>query len=272
MGRQSVVLHCRLIRTYVRACPNLGSLRGMTSERQVPIHILVQWEAHTHNTAPADLESLKVVDAATLLLYDILVDNKAAADMESVDGRRKMAIAHLSTIMLRTSRACMHVIATGYVQEAVSLKRRITEASHHTEKVRTDVSGEYAKQWLAGKASASSKLARSVGQSAHKWDFYSRGAHADARILPIQPEGEQVKVLLTPDRDQKAANALLTELAIELADQIAIIVRELRDTELVGQERERLDEINCHIKTLKEHWYLGVSEGLDKMARVRTKP
>ena len=236
------------------------------------IHVLVEWEAYMHDTAPPGLEALKVVDATTLLLYDVLVDNEAAADRGSADGRRKMAIAHLSTIMLRTSRACMHVISTGYVQEAVSLKRRITEAAHHTEKVRIDASGEYAKQWLAGKASASSRLARSVGQSARQWDFYSHGAHADARILPTQPEGEQVvKVLLTPDRDQQAANALLTELAIELADQVAIVARELRGTELVGRERERLDEINRHIELLEERWYLGVSEGLDEMARVRTE-
>ena len=224
-----------------------------------------------HDAAPADLEALGAVDAATLLLYDMLVDTEAAADMDSVDGRRKMALAHLSTIMLRTSRACMRVIGTGYVQEAVALKRRITEAAHHTEKLRTDAGGEYAKQWLAGKASASGKLARSVGQSERQWNFYSRGAHADARILPTEPRGEQVKVLLTPDRDRAAANALLTELAIELADQVGIVARELRDAALVGQEQRRLDGLNRQIEVLKERWYVGVSEGLDEMARIRTR-
>jgi hypothetical protein len=239
----------------------------------VPVHVLVQWEAHLHDNAPSDLEALPVADAASLLLYDTVVDNEAAADTTSSDGRRKMAIAHLSTIMLRTSRACMHVICTGYVQEAVALKRRITEAAHHTTKVRADSSGEYARQWLGGKASASSKLARSVGQSGRQWDFYSRGAHADARILPMQPEGEgeQVKILLTPDRDRKAANALLTELAMELTDQIVIAARELRGAGPEGSEKHRLDELNRNIALLRERWYVGVSEGLDEMGRTRTE-
>jgi hypothetical protein len=236
-------------------------------------HVLAQWEAHLHTNAPNDLEALQVSYGASLLLYDILVGNQAAADRESAHGRRKMAIAHLSTIMLRTSRACIRVIALGYVQEAVSLKRRITEAAHHTQKVLADASGEYSKQWLAGRTSASSKLARSVGQSSRQWDFYSQATHADARILPTQPEGEeQVMVLLTPDRDLKAANAFLTEIAIELADQIPIVARELQGNELSGHKRERLREINHGIEILTDRWYRGVSEGLDEMARNRAEP
>jgi len=211
---------------------------------------------------------------ATLLLYDVLVDNQAAGDRKSVDGRRKMAIAHLSTIMLRTSRACIRVVALGYVQEAVSLKRRVTEAAHRTQKVRADASGEYARQWLEGKAQpATSKLARSVGQSARQWDFYSRGAHADARILPTEPAGmEQVFVLLTPTRDAKAANAFLTEIAIEIADQIAAVAAELHGAALAGHKRERLDAINREIKIMAARHYYGVTEGLDQMARARSDP
>lgn len=235
--------------------------------------MLAQWEAHLHTNAPSDLQALQVAYGASLLLYDVLVGNEAAADRESAHGRRKMAIAHLSTIMLRTSRACMRVIALGYVQEAVSLKRRITEAAHHTQKVLADASGEYSKQWLAGRTSASSKLARSVGQSPRQWDFYSRGTHADARILPTQPEGgEQVMVLLTPDRDLKAANVLLTEIAIEVADQIPIVARELQGTELIGHKRERLDEIKRGIEVLMQRWYVGVAEGMDGVTRIRAEP
>ena len=235
--------------------------------------MLAQWEAHLYTNAPNDLQALQVSYGASLLLYDVLVGNEAAADSQSARGRRKMAIAHLSTIMLRTSRACIRVIALGYVQEAVSLKRRITEAAHHTQKVLADASGEYAKQWLAGRTSASGKLARSVGQSARQWDFYSTGTHADARILPTQPEGgEQVMVLLTPDRDLKAANAFLAEIAVELADQIPIVARELHGNELSGHQRERLAEINRGIEVITDRWYHGVSEGLDEMARKRAEP
>jgi hypothetical protein len=235
-------------------------------------HVLAQWEYHLSATAPIDLEGLQLAWGATLLLYDVLVGNVSAADGESTDGRRKMAIAHLSTMMLRTSRACLRVIALGYVQEAVALKRRITEAAHRTEKVRADASGEYAKQWLNGKPpAATSKLARSVGQSPRQWDFYSQGTHADARILPTQPEGQdKVLVLLTPNRNAKAANTLLTEIAIEVADQIPIVARELHDAELSGHKRERLDEINRRIEILAQRYYYGVSEGLNEMARTRS--
>ena len=151
--------------------------------------------------------------------------------------------------------------------------RRITEAAHRTEKVRADSSGEYARQWLDGKPpAASGKLARSVGQSERQWDFYSQGVHADARILPTKPEGPgQRLILLTPSRDIKAANAFLTEIAIEVADQIEVVALELYGAELSGHKRQRLDEINRAILKLSGRHYYGVSEGLDKMARARTK-
>jgi hypothetical protein len=237
-------------------------------------HVLAQWEQHLHAGASTELEALPVAYGATLLLYDVLVWNEAAQDGDTADGRRRTAIAHLSTMMLRTSRACIRVIALGYVQEAVALKRRITEAAHRTEKVRADAGGEYARQWLDGKAPpASRKLARSVGQSQRQWDFYSRGAHADARILPMQAEGQdQVLVLLTPNRDARAANAFLTEIAIEVTDQIAIVGPELHGSDLAGHKRERLDEINRALQPLTERYYYGVSEGLDKIARTRRGP
>lgn len=236
-------------------------------------HAVAQWEYYLHTTAPTELEALPVAWGATLLLYDVLVGNEASQDENTTDGRRKTAIAHLSTIMLRTSRACIRVIALGYVQESVALKRRITEAAHRTEKVHADSGGEYARRWLDGKPpAASGKLARSVGQSEHQWAFYSRAAHADARILPTKPEGRGNRlILLTPNRDAKAANAFLTEIAIEVADQIVIVARELHGSELSGHKRERLREINRDIQTMTTRYYYGVSEGLDRMARTRKR-
>src|SRR5579872_1587470 len=89
-----------------RAVPTLKAIYGS--------HVLAQWEQYLHTSAPTELEALPVAYGATLLLYDVLVWNEAAQDGDTADGRRKTAIAHLSTIMLRTSRACIRVIALGY--------------------------------------------------------------------------------------------------------------------------------------------------------------
>ncbi len=57
----------------------------------------------------------------------------------------------LSVVALRTARACMLVVATGYMPESHGLKRRLSEVHARAQAVGSDPSGQHARDWLDGR-------------------------------------------------------------------------------------------------------------------------
>jgi hypothetical protein len=236
------------------------------SRPREPLHVLMRYEISAQGAARQELEPLKVTHEASLFLYDVLIGTTGSSeDWDTLRGRQKIAVGMLSTIMLRSARACMSVIGFGYVPEAIALKRRITEAAWRTEKVRNDPSGEYARKWVKGESSTR-KLAQLGDEKL--WEIYSAGSHADARLLPVdfrtEDGGELLRIRLTPERDSSMANQILTELATELLDQAAIVAMWVRSLPFTETEQARFDRINADVAIQLDKWYSGASESVDR--------
>jgi hypothetical protein len=213
-------------------------------------------------SARRELEALKVAHDASLLLYDVLTPLEGpSADWTHPRGRQKIAVGFLSAIALRSSRAAMAIIGHGYVPEAIGLKRRIGEAAARTEKVLNDKSGEYARRWIEGQ-SPGGALARDP----LLWKAYSAGTHADIRMMGLEVDeidgATRLRVPVMPERQPDLANALLTEIAVEVLDQAAMAVEWVAEREFTAAERNRGDKIVAAIEPLRERYFDGAVESV----------
>lgn len=187
-------------------------------------------EAWLRATAPSQLEAIAIAKSATEALA---VSLQGASIPEAPDPAppsyyAKSALLLLCTLGLRTARAAILVIASGYEPEAHGLKRRLTEIHTRAQAIVDDTSGQHARQWLEGKGpSTPGKVAAKYG-TVELWDTYSASTHADARgmhwwLLVPTDNGDQKGVLVQPHRRPPFGNAILTEIAMETRDLVAVM-------------------------------------------------
>lgn len=152
----------------------------------------------------------------------------------------RSALLLLATMGLRTARAALIVIASGYEPEAHGLKRRLSEIHARAQALALDKSGEHARQWLDGAApSTPRKIAGRFG-GMELFDIYSASAHADARgihwWLMVPTEHDHRGILVQPHRRPTLSNGMLTEVAMECRDLVAAM-EVVRGGKLVGLEQ-----------------------------------
>lgn len=130
----------------------------------------------------------------------------------------------------------MATIAAGYEPEANGFKRTLTDAHSRACRIVADDSGEYARQWLAGRAG---KPAAAVAPWAPDglWEMLSHSSHADHRavenFLAISEPDGTVRFIAHPERRPELANPTLAVFAGETRDLANLIARE-RGLEVPG--------------------------------------
>lgn len=215
-------------------------------------------EARALRTANAELDALHVAQEAAVALVSVVDRFSIESDeYETVTGRQKLAAAILATMAFRTARACVLVIAAGYVPEAFGLKRRVSEARWRMEAILNDHSGESAKQFIESRSSPPRKLAGKTG-SLEVWDAYSWGTHVDLRVGPsftriMGPDGVTTGLPVASSRQAETANHMLVELAHELRNMAGTVAKVLRDGEL--GPRKLVEELDAEIAEKTAHWY-----------------
>ena len=200
-------------------------------------------EAWLRATALNDLAALPVARSATDALAVSLQGAAVpgAPDPAPPSYYARSALLLLSTLGLRTARAAIVVIASGYEPEAHGLKRRLSEIHARAQAIAADNSGQHARQWLEGKGpSTPAKIAAKWG-TVELWETYSASTHADARgmhwwLMVPTGDGEQRGVLVQPHRRPPFGNAILTEIAMETRDLVAVM-EVVRGAKLAGLEQ-----------------------------------
>ena len=173
-------------------------------------------EASLSQTAAIDLPMLAVADLASRLVFEVIgrtpVPPSGAADGRDASNLQHRAIWFMAIIATRCVRTCMAVISVGYEEQVVGYTRLIAELVTASQKVVDDHSGEYASQWLKGRAATGSKL---VDQ-----EFYKRVSgpvHASVRgimdWLAIPVGDGNHNVVVGPERRPEGANATLVFMA-----------------------------------------------------------
>lgn len=169
----------------------------------------------------------------------------------------------LAVIGLRTARACILVVESGYWTEAQALKRRLSEVHARAQAVGTDESGQHARQWLEAKGpSTPPKIVGKFG-SATLWDVYSWSAHADVRgvhqwlSVPMPEQGETHQgIVVTPEHDERLSNAMLVEVATECRDMAAAqAVARSTTAEDVQQNLAVVHELDPDCDAAIARWY-----------------
>lgn len=170
-------------------------------------------ERELRESAPTDLPALALAEDATQVLIDAIgkVSIDPSTDREpSGDELRLQALWFMAIIGARALRAAMAVIAVGYEDQAVGFQRLLDELHNRAQRVRKDESGEYAKEWLAGRSL--DKGAKLAGQDF--WEFMSGPVHANVRAvldwLAISKEDGSAAVVVGPERRPEVANPTLT--------------------------------------------------------------
>jgi hypothetical protein len=139
------------------------------------------------------------------------------------------ALLFLGVIAVRTTRAAMAVIASGYEAETMGFKRTLMEVHSRVQHVVNDKSGEYARQWLQARAG---KPAKAVGAFAPEnlFDMLSHSSHADHRgvenfLAVSEPDGSTT-LLTVPERRVEVSNSTLIMFASETRDVASVIAKE----------------------------------------------
>jgi hypothetical protein len=142
---------------------------------------------------------------------------------------RAKALLYLGVLAVRTTRAAMAVIASGYEAEAMTYKRTLMEIHSRGRRVVDDASGSYAREWLRGRAG---KPAKAVGGYSPDdfWDMLSHSSHADHRaienFLAISNPDGSTTLLTMPERRQAVSNGTLAVFAGETRDVARLIAAE----------------------------------------------
>lgn len=197
--------------------------------RMPPKHSFDDAEASLRATARQDLPALAIARSATEALA-VALDGAAvppAGEPPPPAYYAASALLMLSTMGLRTARAALIVIASGYEPEAHGLKRRLSEIHARAQAVADDASGQHARQWLEGRGPSTPRKITAKYGSLDLFDTYSASEHADARgmhwWLTVPTEGEQRGLLVQPHRRPRFSNAILTEIAMETRDLVAVL-------------------------------------------------
>jgi hypothetical protein len=142
---------------------------------------------------------------------------------------RAKALMYLGVLAVRTTRAALTVLRAGYEAEAMTYKRTLMEVHSRVRLVVADPSGEYARQWLLGRAG---KPAKAVGGFSPDdfWTMLSHSTHADHRAVEnflavSEPDGT-TRLLVAPERRQVVSNATLATFAGETRDVANVIATE----------------------------------------------
>jgi hypothetical protein len=207
----------------------MAIIRNSENGRMEPWPIQ-QREAELLASAEQDLSVLDLADEVTRLLAEII--QRVRIDPRSADrdaGRDRLhALWFIAISALRASRAAIHVLSVGYEDQSVGYQRLIDELHNRAQKVTADRSGDYARQWLAGRTLG--KGAKLAGQAF--WDFLSRPSHADTRAIldwiAIPQADDSVKIVIGPERRAGLANGVLTYIASEGRDIAGMLATEAR--------------------------------------------
>ena len=172
------------------------------------------------SSAHAQLEALKTADEATYALVSLIEELEGFQDDDSPFAKIQQATGTICAMAYRTARACMLVIAAGYVPESFPLKRRVTEAVLLAEHIVLDIHGTRATEWLEGRKPKLGKLSAKKTDVSNILNRYSVGSHIDLRVLPREAMVDTLKgrtkgMPLSGTREPELANHLLLELAIE---------------------------------------------------------
>ena len=204
-------------------------------------------ETALRESADQDLGAFAVTRAATGKLAEA-IDGAfipLAPEPAPPEWYLRAAILNLCVVGLRSSRACMSLIACGYEPEAQGLKRRVMEVCARIGAVLEDESGEHARLWLEGKPPSTPRKIAGKFTSLALFDLYSESAHVDGRrvlgwlAVPMPEVGPHHKGLITtPERRPAHAKVMLVELAHECRD-LAVIMARSRG---VGTDLTELDD------------------------------
>ena len=179
-----------------------------------------------------DLPSYRIADGASEALLWVI----GHAGVEPPEGEkppasywRAKSLLYLGVIAVRTTRAAMAVIASGYEAETMGYKRTLMEVQSRAQRVVQDESGGYAQQWLKARAG---KPAKAVGGFAPEdfFDMLSQSSHADHRgvenFLAISEPDGSTRLLTVPERRRDVSDSTLIVFASETRDVAAIIAKE----------------------------------------------
>jgi len=171
-----------------------------------------------------------------------------AGDISDASHARQAVLLALSGMGVRTARALILLIRSGWEPEAHALKRRLSEIVWCAQWVLDDPSGEAARQWLEGRGRSAARLARAYGGE-RPWDLFSSGAHADPRSLRLSmspppwvdvPNAER-SLDVRPGRVVQHGEGLLLETAWESGMLMVGLAEAFgRPVLFAGDEMERL--------------------------------
>jgi hypothetical protein len=180
-----------------------------------------------------ELPAYHVANAATEALLWVIQQSPVEGRDEDDDAPasywRAKALLYLGVLAVRITRAAMAVIANGYEQEAMTYKRALMEAHSRVQRVATDKSGSYAREWLHGRAG---KPAKAVGGFSPEdlWTMLSHSSHADHRavetFLAISNDDGTTSLLTAPERRIQVSNGTLAIFAGETRDVARILAAE----------------------------------------------
>jgi hypothetical protein len=213
--------------------------------------LLGERESQLDGAVPSELAALAVADAASRVLADLIqrapVPPRATAPTAEELGHQ--AIWFMAVTAFRAARAAIWVSRVGYEDQAVAHVRLIDELHNRAQKVREDTSGDYAREWLAGRSLG--KGAKLAGQEL--WGLLSGPVHANARAvldwLAISHDDGSTKVVLGPERRPEVANGTLVYIAGELRDIAAML------SAAAGMPLDGLALLTAEIQAAqREHW------------------
>ena len=192
--------------------------------------------------APKELPALAVADTATRLLAYVLQHagfDAPHADPPPASYWRAKALLYIGALAFRVARTSLTLVAMGYTPEALGFKRTLIELHSRAQKIERDQTGEYARQWLEGRAGKPSK-AVSEFTPRDLWSNLSYSAHADHRqveqFFAVSHDDGSTSVVVAPERIVARDDGTLTLVASELRD-IAVLIAKVHGARLTGIER-----------------------------------
>jgi hypothetical protein len=212
-------------------------------------------EEQLRATSASDLAVLDVVRQATDALMWSLSRSEMAPSEEDPPAPSHYvgsALFILAVLGLRTTRAIVTLISSGYEPEALGLKRSLTEVHSRVKAIVEDSSGQHARDWLAGPSPSTTRKLIGKHADLSLFDLYSDSTHASfdaTKQWLMQSTGEREATLVaTPDRWPDLANVLLAECAREVRD-LAVVLGSLR-----GLVPPKLSDLERAIDAAEARW------------------
>jgi hypothetical protein len=181
-------------------------------------------------SAGDDLPVLYALDLATDRLGWVLSNagfGSTTDDPPPPSYVRAKALLYMGVLAVRAARAAMAVIVVGYEPEAMTYKRLLLELHSRAQRVADDKSGEYARQWLAGRAGKPASHLRDVPPG--MWETLSHSTHADYRAVEnflAVSKSDSTGLVVKPERCAALCNATLATMAGEVRDIAVILAAE----------------------------------------------